>query len=157
MKKCFKCLELKSLSEFYKHSKMADGHLNKCKDCTKNDVHVHRDKNIDRIRKYDRNRPNKKERCDKANDYQKTEIGKAVKIKSQINFRARYPKKVFANNLISRYLREGRIFRPLNCEICSIECKPHAHHCDYSKPLDVMWLCQPCHVEWHRENRAING
>ena len=35
---CFKCNLVKSISEFYKHPKTQDGHLNKCKQCTKNDV-----------------------------------------------------------------------------------------------------------------------
>jgi hypothetical protein len=45
-KKCFKCGVLKSLSEFYRHPAMADGTVNKCKDCNKKDVKANYTNNI---------------------------------------------------------------------------------------------------------------
>jgi hypothetical protein len=36
-KTCFKCNTEKPLSDYYKHKKMGDGHLGKCKECTKKD------------------------------------------------------------------------------------------------------------------------
>ena len=46
-KKCFKCNVVKPLSEYYVHKKMGDGHLNKCKECTKSDVKLKYEENIE--------------------------------------------------------------------------------------------------------------
>lgn len=54
---------MKPLSNYYKHKAMADGHLNKCKECVKARVGRHREVNLERIQEYDRNRPNAKERA----------------------------------------------------------------------------------------------
>ena len=46
-KVCFKCGVDKPLSMFYKHPKMGDGHLGKCKECAKNDVRLKYDENVE--------------------------------------------------------------------------------------------------------------
>ena len=56
MKTCFKCGASKPLADFYRHSAMADGCLNKCKECTKSDNWNHRRVNLEKIRAYDRER-----------------------------------------------------------------------------------------------------
>lgn len=43
----------------------------------------------------------------------------------------------------------GKLNRPDHCEGCLTPCIPDAHHNDYGKPLEVNWLCKPCHGEVH--------
>ena len=61
-KRCFKCDNAKPLTDFYKHKEMADGHLNKCKECTKSDVQENYRKRRDYYRAYDQVRNQREER-----------------------------------------------------------------------------------------------
>ena len=135
-KECFKCKSVKPLTEFYKHSMMADGHLNKCKECTKNDVLKHRNQNLEKIRAYDRARAKQPERV-KAT----TEITKAWRLEDS--------RRQLAHSAVARAIRSGALVRQ-PCSRCN-EPKSIAHHEDYDKPLEVVWLCQPCHKQRHKE------
>lgn len=135
-KECFKCKTVKPLEEFYKHDKMADGHLNKCKECTKNDVSKYRDQNLEKIRAYDRERAKKPERIKAA-----TEITKA--------WRQEDSRRLLAHSSVAKAIRSGGLLRQ-PCVRCENP-KSVAHHEDYDKPLEVMWLCQPCHKQRHKE------
>lgn len=65
MKICNECGAEKPLTEYYKNKPKDDScclYFNKCKDCIKADVKLNRENNIERIKEYDRNRPNKEDR-----------------------------------------------------------------------------------------------
>lgn len=62
----------------------------------------------------------------------------------------KYPEKIKARTAVRLALNRGDIVKK-PCEVCS-ESKVHAHHVDYSKPLEIMWLCRKHHDEWHRNN-----
>jgi|GEM_PF-5489211 len=61
-KVCFKCDAELSITNFYKHPRMGDGHLGKCKACTRYDVRENRKAHVDYYNEYDRVRSRKPER-----------------------------------------------------------------------------------------------
>lgn len=63
--------------------------------------------------------------------------------------------KTKAQQLCQKAIRDGVLDRQ-PCEKCGTE-KVHAHHTDYSKPLDVMWLCPKHHKEWHKNYGCPEG
>jgi predicted ATP-dependent serine protease len=140
-KKCFKCGEVKSRSEFYKHSAMGDGLLGKCKECTKTDANAHRNANIEKIRQYDRDRAKNPDRAKTA-----YAISNA--------WRKEDKRRSSAHNKVARAIRSGVIEKELCC-VCHSE-HSFAHHESYDHPLDVTWYCQPHHKARHKE-MAIKG
>jgi hypothetical protein len=57
-----------------------------------------------------------------------------------------------ARHLARQAIRRGDLVR-MPCEVCGMV-KSEAHHDDYSKPLDVRWLCRTHHTEWHLKAKA---
>jgi hypothetical protein len=67
------------------------------------------------------------------------------KIKSYHKERAKYPEKYRARYLLRSAIVLGKIAKQ-PCEVCG-ELKVESHHDDYSKPLEVRWLCHQHHCE----------
>lgn len=151
MKTCFKCGASKPLTEFYKHSKMKDGFLNKCKECAKRDTKENRTLHADYYRQYDRDRfqtdPKVRERHRR---YQKTENGKKSIRQTNLRWVERNLEKRAAHIILGNRIRKGEVVKPDVCSCCGKGGIIHGHHSDYSRPLDVEWLCPACHVEKHR-------
>lgn len=132
MKKCFRCQEEKNIEEFYKHPKMADGHLGKCKECTKKDVvESYYDNHAKRIEYERRRRPKVKMR---------------IKIKTPEEIK----KQKRVHCIVQRAIKKGILIRK-PCEVCGFA-KADAHHDDYNKPLNVRWLCRKHHIKHHNPN-----
>lgn len=137
IKTCFKCGEVKPLDDFYKHRRMGDGHLNKCKECTKKDANERRADNLETIREYDRNRGNRQ-------GYAYTKA-----------YRAENPKKYKAHSAVNNAVKLGKIEKT-PCFVCGVEIT-EAHHVDYDSPLDVVWLCPCCHKQTHAAHKRYSA
>jgi hypothetical protein len=158
MKRCYLCKKDKPRSDFHKCAGRTDGLQTKCKPC-----------------QIEYQRQRRKTAEGKAYDskrrvmYSQTERGREVMKEAARRFRSRpegaaksrtwcqrYARenreKIRAHKRVSKAVAAGKIQR-LPCEVCGTT-PTDAHHHDYSKPLDVRWLCRFHHGEEHRKARA---
>jgi len=166
-KPCISCTHVKPLSEYYTHPRMLDGHLNKCKVCCRRDNTKNREDKVEYYQEYDRNRSMEPHRVAARKAYGLTEHGNEVireikrrygesdrgrtlALDRQRQSREHSPKKHYAREQVAYAIKTGLLIRPEVCEDCGL---PHsniqAHHQNYNYPLDVEWLCKPCHEGWH--------
>jgi hypothetical protein len=127
-KRCTVCLMVKPLGEFHRDRNLKSGFRGHCRVCQSN---------------YYR-------RWYEQNGRERYDANAAKKRKSVARHRLRYPEKARARWLIQQRLARGTLTRQ-PCEVCG-DPKTDAHHDDYSKPLDVRWLCRAHHAELHRRS-----
>ena len=120
MKRCSECRKRLPIGEFYNGSA-------KCKECVKRRVRARRYDLLSRekVLEYDRMRSKEPRR-------------KVYLLEARRKRRTKYPQKYKAWAAVSNALRDGKLVRQ-PCVVCGEPAQ--AHHEDYSKPLEVTWLC----------------
>lgn len=129
LKTCPKCGVAKGLEHFHKSTQKYDGLYTYCKPCVKIKVALQNEKKI-ADGTWDQFIIRRNARC-------------LARAKTR-------PIKRKAQDALNTKLKSGKIIKQ-QCEICG-EKRVHGHHDDYSKPLEVRWLCSQHHVEWHSAN-----
>lgn len=124
---CKSCGSEKSPSEFYASSPRT------CKECVKSRVRA-RARTSSAVQEYDRARAKRPERRQKAREV-------------TLKWRAENPQGYKAQTAVGNAVRDGKL-KKLPCLFCGAA-EVHAHHRDYTKPLDVVWLCPRCHHRLH--------
>lgn len=122
-----------------------------CKVCRRALVAKNRAEKSDYYREYDARRykddPRVKARHAR---YLATPEGKSAQARAGRKFIANNPEKRAAHVALNNAVRDGRIAKPLTCTKCGRDgVRIHGHHFDYSRPLDVDWMCSKCHYDLH--------
>jgi hypothetical protein len=74
-----------------------------------------------------------------------------------LGWRAKNPGKRKAHQAVAIALKNRIMVKPDACEMCKRSTLLVAHHTDYEKPLEVIWVCDACHYKIHHENGQRNG
>jgi hypothetical protein len=152
MKICNICEIEKSKCDFYK------GHAC-CKDCYKAKVKNYQLNNKSKIQAYEKSRASLPHRVKARKEYSTSKAGLEAGRRAKTAWAERNAIKRGASTMVRKAVREGKLIKPSHCSDCECEHnRLHGHHDDYSKPLDVRWLCPTCHNQWHKINGAgLNG
>lgn len=142
---CKTCLVPKADEDFYTSNRTV------CKTCVRAQVRANREAKIDQYQAYDRKRYRE---SDERKAAARKSAASPAGIASRERFRLRMKgtEKRKAHHAVSNAIRDGKLERGTACFFCGSSGKLHAHHHDYSKPLDVFWLCPPCHGKLHTVN-----
>lgn len=163
MKKCYRCGLEKEQVEFYKHPANADGHSNRCKECTKKDVKENYEAKREHYLEYNRSRPNAEERKDKnitkrREKYSADPDFRRKKLDYSKQDRINNPDKYKARDALTIARRNFTLITPENCEHCGkTGIRIEGHHWSYLPEhwLDVIWLCTSCHGKEHKRLNAL--
>lgn len=69
---------------------------------------------------------------------------------------AKFPDRYVARYTMGNAIRDGRLTRGTTCEDCGVTgVRINGHHEDYSKPFDVVWVCNACHGARHRKWKEL--
>lgn len=131
MRECISCKKSKEENEFHKKG---NGFQSNCKLCMKEYTKARYLKKKEHI-------------LSLARQYKQSEKGKNIQNACQNRTKAKYPEKRQARIKVTNAIRLGKLIKQ-PCEKCGKE-KAEAHHDDYSKPLDIRWLCSFHHKQLH--------
>lgn len=144
LKTCTHCGEMKPLGEFHHDICRPDGHRSSCRVC-------------DQAKQRAKYAANPEYHRDLARIRAERHPGRdAERAKRRERWRTRFksaPEKLAANLMLRDAVHYGSVVKPAICQGCGKECsgrRLHGHHPDYSKPLEVLWLCHSCHRLLHR-------
>jgi hypothetical protein len=133
---CPVCKQPKTPADFYA------GVFSRCKDCHKARMKYLRLVSP-RFQERDRERAKTPER-------------RAAARVTALRWRAEHPEAYRAQTAVNNAVRDRRLTRG-PCEICGTDQHVHGHHKDYSKPLEVIWLCARCHHRIHATFPELGG
>ena len=102
--------------------------------------------------KWEKNNPKKsKERKRVWAKKQRLENPDFVRLRDRMNH-WKYRERRLTNGKVQWALESGKLIKSLKCEVCDCESFLYGHHDDYSKPLEVRWVCKECHYKIHRRD-----
>lgn len=70
-----------------------------------------------------------------------------------VSYRRNNKQKTRARVILQRAVASGKVTVPKKCSACSRVLSLQGHHENYTKPLSVVWLCEPCHKKIHGLSR----